>query len=73
MKDTSDKYTRDLVTPRPGRPPKPGALTPAERARRYRARQKAKEASADHVADLAAVILTWPARDRARLVRLLGE
>jgi hypothetical protein len=44
MKQPSDKFTRDAFdTPRAGRPVKPNAKTPAQRAKDYRARQKAKK------------------------------
>lgn len=43
MRQSADVYTLDLIDPpKRGRPRKPNALTPAERARRYRARNKAK-------------------------------
>ena len=42
MKQSADVFTPDLLgPPRRGRPRKPDALTPAERARRYRARKRA--------------------------------
>lgn len=42
MKQPADVYTGDLLeAPRRGRPRKPDALTPAERARAYRARKRA--------------------------------
>lgn len=42
MKQTEDKFTRDAFdAPKAGRPRSPNALTPAQRAKRYRARQKA--------------------------------
>ncbi len=41
-KQTADTYTLDLLDkPRRGRPRKPDAKTPAQRAREYRARKKA--------------------------------
>lgn len=55
-----------------GRPRKPNALTPAERARRYRARQKTL---AMHVVPMAVHHSVVRARDEARgeLERLRGE
>lgn len=42
VKQAADTFTRDLLDkPKRGRPRKPDALTPAERARRYRAANKA--------------------------------
>lgn len=44
MKHEADKFTQPLPgvdKPRRGRPPKPDALTPAQRARAYRQRLKA--------------------------------
>lgn len=44
-KQAADLYTLDLLSkPKRGRPRKPDALTPAQRARRYRARKKAAAA-----------------------------
>lgn len=44
MKQQTDKFTRDAFdTPRAGRPSKPNAKTPAQRAKDYRARQKVKK------------------------------
>lgn len=44
-KQAADLYTLDLLNkPKRGRPRKPDALTPAQRARRYRARKKAAAA-----------------------------
>jgi len=41
MKQAGDEYTLDLLgNKKRGRPRKPDALTPAERARAYRARQR---------------------------------
>lgn len=42
MKQAEDQFTPDLLADhrRPGRPRKPDALTPAQRAMAYRARQK---------------------------------
>jgi hypothetical protein len=41
VKQAADSYTLDLLDkPKRGRPRKPNALTPAERARRYRARKR---------------------------------
>ena len=43
VKQASDLYTRDLIDkPKRGRPRKPDAMTDAQRARAYRARQRAK-------------------------------
>lgn len=43
MKQDADQFTPDFLDkPRRGRPRKPDALTPAERARRYRANKRAK-------------------------------
>lgn len=43
VKQAQDHFTRDLLDkPKRGRPPKPDAKTPAQRAREYRAREKAK-------------------------------
>lgn len=55
-----------------GRPRKPNALTPAERARRYRARQKTLSM---HVVPLAVHHEAVQARDaaQAEVVRLRGE
>lgn len=45
MKQPADQFTRDLLDkPKRGRPRKPDALTPAQRARAYRARQRAAKA-----------------------------
>lgn len=44
VKEAADRFTLPLNgvdKPRRGRPPKPNALTPAQRARAYRARMKA--------------------------------
>lgn len=44
MRQSADKFTLDLIDkPRRGRPPKPNALTPAERAQRYRDKVLAAE------------------------------
>lgn len=44
MKQPNDKCTRDAFeTPRRGRPRKADAKTPAQRAREYRARVRAKK------------------------------
>lgn len=55
MRQDKDVFTRELPMPgakgRPGRPPKPDALTPAERSRRYRARQR-EEAKQDDANDV---------------------
>ncbi len=42
MKQAEDQFTPDLLTDhrRPGRPRKPDALTPAQRARAYRERKR---------------------------------
>lgn len=41
MKQSEDKFTRDAFdAPKAGRPRSPNALTPAQRAKRYRARKK---------------------------------
>jgi hypothetical protein len=41
MKQPSDRFTLPLLDkPRPGRPRNPNALTPAQRAQRYRAKKK---------------------------------
>lgn len=48
MKDPHDKATRDLIDkPRRGRPPTGKAMTPAEKQRAYRERQKAKSGYVD--------------------------
>jgi hypothetical protein len=39
-KQTTDRYTRDLFDNKPGRPPKVGAMSAAQRARVYRQRHK---------------------------------
>lgn len=45
MKQPQDRFMLDLLDkPGRGRPRKPDALTPAERARRYRARQSVQRA-----------------------------
>lgn len=42
VKQSEDKFTRDAFdAPKAGRPRSPNALTPAQRAKQYRARQKA--------------------------------
>jgi len=44
MKQPNDKFTRDAFeTPCVGRPCKPDAKTPAQRAKEYRARRKAQK------------------------------
>lgn len=44
MKQAADKFTRDAFdTPKRGRPSKPDAKTPAQRAKEYRARVKARK------------------------------
>lgn len=44
MKQPNDKFTRDAFeTPRVGRPCKVDAKTPAQRAKEYRARVKARK------------------------------
>lgn len=52
MKDVADKQTPDLLNgKRPvGRPPKPDALTPAEKQKRYRDRKRAEELAAKEAA-----------------------
>lgn len=52
MKDVADKQTPDILTgKRPvGRPPKPDALTPAEKQKRYRDRKRAEELAAKEAA-----------------------
>jgi len=41
VKQAADLYTRDLIDkPKRGRPRKPDALTPAQRAKRYRDKRK---------------------------------
>ncbi len=46
MKQQEDRFTRDaFATPLRGRPRKPDALTPAQRSKAYRARQKAAKLS----------------------------
>lgn len=43
MKQASDIFTRDLIDkPKRGRPAKPDALTPAQRAQRYRDKLRAQ-------------------------------
>jgi len=71
MKDVADKRTPDLLNgKRPvGRPPKPDALTKAEKQKRYRDRKRAeKEAAAaaaaakelrSDVIDLSAATPVW--------------
>ncbi|MFZ6648891.1 hypothetical protein ACO0LO_24415 [Undibacterium sp. TJN25] len=45
MKQQEDRFTRDtFATPVRGRPRKPDALTPAQRAKLYRQRKKAAAA-----------------------------
>jgi hypothetical protein len=42
MKQPEDRFTRDaFATPQRGRPRKPDAMTPAQRAKAYRLRKKA--------------------------------
>ena len=54
-----------------GRPPKPDALTPADRAKRYREKAKAKKSSGEATAaDSPTNIETTLAQLRARLVEL---
>ena len=49
-KQSSDLYTLDMLDkPQRGRPRKPDALTPAERARNYRARKTASRKIADRL------------------------
>lgn len=44
MKQATDKFTRDVFdTPRVGRPFSPNAKSPAQRAKEYRARVRAKK------------------------------
>jgi hypothetical protein len=51
MKQSTDKFTRDAFeAPRVGRPPKPDAKSPAQRAREYRARKKAKRSESESLA-----------------------
>ena len=46
MKQANDVYTRDLINkPKRGRPRKVDALTPAQRAKRYRDRKAAAAAN----------------------------
>lgn len=70
MKDVADKQTPDLNVKRPvGRPPKPDALTNAEKQKRYRDKKRAeKEAAAaaaaskelrSDVIDLSAATPVW--------------
>lgn len=48
-KQSADHFTLDLLDkPKRGRPRKPDALTPAERARAYRARKRRAKAVAEH-------------------------
>lgn len=52
MKDVADKQTPDILTgKRPvGRPPKPDALTAAEKQKRYRDRKRAEKQAAEAAA-----------------------
>lgn len=71
MKDRTDNYTRDMLSRRPGRPAKPDALTPAQRAKRYRDKKREAEANQDPIATLAETLQQLPPRDLGRLKRLL--
>lgn len=52
MKQQADKYTRDAFdTPKRGRPSKPDAKTPAQRAKAYGARKKANQVYLDQIAE----------------------
>lgn len=50
MKQAGDDFTRDLLgNNKRGRPRKPDALTPAQRARAYRARQREQAEQPGHL------------------------
>lgn len=52
VKQAGDDFTRDAFeAPRRGRPRKPDALTPAQRAKRYRERNKADPMRLSRLAD----------------------
>lgn len=68
VKQAADLYTGDMLeAPKRGRPRKPDALTPAERARRYRASKRAAKDEASEAAiphSLAPDALGFPVFDR---------
>lgn len=70
MKDPSDKNTAKRGR---GRPPKADALSPAERAKRYRERQAARLADVDPIDDLIQTLRELPAVDRRRIVAALRD
>jgi hypothetical protein len=46
MRQAADLYTLDLIDkPKRGRPRKPDALTPAQRAKRYRDKERSEKAA----------------------------
>lgn len=70
MKDKTDKFTKDAFAKRGrGRPPKVGALTPAERSRRYRERQAQLLEDSDPRDLIVSQLLELPKRDLAYVLR----